>query len=105
MGYLDEIMKPLVLMLPKMSLYVKVKDENKDNKLMSFCINDGKLLEKYKTIRAKIEALIYIKMNAIPVYDDRYIKNKIRTYGDKFYTNFCVLNVMTIFLKLMKINF
>ena len=27
------------------------------------------------------------------LYDDRYIKTKIRTYGDKFYTNFHDLNV------------
>ena len=26
-------------------------------------------------------------------YDDRYIKTKIRTYGDKVYTNLCGLNV------------
>ena len=43
-----------------MSEYVKtfkVKDENNDkrNKLMSFCIYDDKLLEKYKTIWTKIE--------------------------------------------------
>ena len=27
------------------------------------------------------------------VYDDRFIKTKIRTYGGKAYTNFCDLNV------------
>ena len=27
------------------------------------------------------------------MYDDRYIKTKIRTYNDKVYTNFCGLNV------------
>ena len=27
------------------------------------------------------------------MYDDRYIKTKIRTYSDKFYTNFRGLNV------------
>ena len=32
-------------------------------------------------------------MNALPVYYDRYIKTKIRTYGDKVYTNFHDLNV------------
>ena len=31
--------------------------------------------------------------NALPVYDDRYKKIKIRTYGDKVYTNFHVVNV------------
>ena len=28
-----------------------------------------------------------------PVYDDRHIKTKTKTYGDKVYTNFCGLNV------------
>ena len=32
-------------------------------------------------------------MNALPVYDDRYIKTKIRAHGDKVYTNFRGLNV------------
>ena len=32
-------------------------------------------------------------MNALPVYDDRYKEPKIKTYGDKVYTNFCGLNV------------
>ena len=32
-------------------------------------------------------------MNALLVYDDRYIKTKIRTYGNKVYTNFRGLNV------------
>ena len=32
-------------------------------------------------------------MNALPVYDDRYIKTKIKIYGDKAYTNFIGLNV------------
>ena len=29
-----------------------------------------------------------IKLNALPVYDDRYIKTKIRRHGDKVYINF-----------------
>ena len=59
-GYLDNVITSLVLILPKMSRYVKtfkVKDGNKDknSKLMPFRIDDEKLLEKYKTIWAKIE--------------------------------------------------
>ena len=34
-----------------------------------------------------------IELNGLPVYDDRYIKYKITTYGDKIYTNFRDLNV------------
>ena len=53
--YLDEVIRPLALVLPKISEYVKtfkVRDGDKDksNKLMSFCIDDEKLLEKFKTI-------------------------------------------------------
>ena len=48
-GHLDdEVIEPLVLILDKTSGYVKrlkAKDGNKDNKLMSFHIDDEKLLE------------------------------------------------------------
>ena len=54
---------------------------------MSFCIVDEKLLEKYKTIWSKIKDLKNTELNTLPVYDDRYIKTKIRTYGNKVYTN------------------
>ena len=60
---------------------------------MSFPIDDWKLLEKYKTIWTKIDDLKNIDLNALPVYDDRYIKVKIRIFGDKVYTNFYGLNV------------
>ena len=29
-----------------------------------------------------------IELSALPVYDNRHIRSKIRTYGDKVYTNF-----------------
>ena len=47
-GYLHEAIRPLVLIIPKMSVYIKTfkdKDEDKDkNKLLSFRINDKTLL-------------------------------------------------------------
>ena len=59
---LDKVIKPLVLVLPKASEYIKTfkaKDGYKDksNKLMSFDLDEEKLLEKYKTIWTKIENL------------------------------------------------
>ena len=54
-----------------------------------FCIYDEKR-EKYKTILTETED---IELNALPVYDNRCIKTKIKTYRDKVYTNFCGLNV------------
>ena len=68
----------------------KVEDEDKDknNKLMYFHIDHKKLLEKYKSTWTKIEDLKNVELNALPVYHDRYIKTKIRSYGDKVCTNF-----------------
>ena len=57
---------------------------------MSFCMDDEKLLEP---IWIKIEDLSNIELDALPVHDNRYIKTKIRTYGDNIYTNFCCLNL------------
>ena len=34
-----------------------------------------------------------IELNALSVFDNRYIKTKISTYGDKVYINFRDLNV------------
>ena len=54
-GYLDKTIRSLVLIMPKMSGYIKTfkakdGDKDKNNKLMSFRIDDVKLLEKYKPI-------------------------------------------------------
>ena len=80
-GYSDKATRLLALIMPKISWYVKtfkVKDEDKDenNKLISFGIDDEKLLEKYKAIWSKIEDLQDIELNALAVYDDRYKKKQ-----------------------------
>ena len=110
-GYLDKVMRPLLLILPYISGYVKtfnVKDGNKDrnNTFMSFCTDNDKLLENYETIWTKIEDLKIedlkdledlkdwrLELNAFPIYDDWCIKTKIIIYGDKVYTNFCGVNM------------
>ena len=84
-GYLDEVIRPLVLILPKMSGYVKAfkdkgGDKNKTNKLMSLWIHGDNLFKKFKTIWSKIEDLKNIESDASPIYN-RYIKIQIRTYG------------------------
>ena len=79
--YLDKTTRPLVLTMPKMGEYVKTfKVKEEGNKLMRFPIDDEKLLEKYKAIWNKIDDLKNIKLNTLPVYDDRYIKTKIKTW-------------------------
>ena len=86
-------------MMPKISGYakafkVKDGDKGKDNKLISFTtVHDEKLLKRYKAICTKIEDLENIELNSFPVYEDRYIRTKIRAYINEVYTSFHRLNV------------
>ena len=73
-GYLNKAIRPLILIMPKISGYVKtskVKEGDKSKRLMSLHVDDEKLLEKCKAIWTKIEDLINIKLKALPVYDAR----------------------------------
>ena len=91
----EKAIRPLVLIIPKMSGYFKTfKVKERDNKLMSFRMDDEKLLEKYKAIWTKVENFKNVELNALPVYDYRYIKTRKRTYDDNVYTNFRGLNVL-----------
>ena len=72
---------------------------------MSLRIDGDKLLEIYKTIWTKIEDLRIIELNALPVYDDRCIKTKIRTYGDKVYTSFRGLDLPEDGVKIFHTHF
>ena len=73
-GYLNKAIRPLILIMPKISEYVKtskIKEGDKSKRLMSPRVDDEKLLEKCKAIWTKIEDLINIKLKALPVYDAR----------------------------------
>ena len=57
-GYLDQVKRSLVLIMPKMSGYVKTfkvrdGDNDKSNKLVFFHIDDEKLLEMLFGLRLK----------------------------------------------------
>ena len=60
------------------------------NKTRSFKVSDTKLLKKYKKIWEKIGNLLSIEFDSEPVYGDvgKYIKTKIKIYGDRVNTNF-----------------
>ena len=65
----DKAIRSSALIVPKMSGYVKtfkVKgDKDKHNKLMSFCIENEKLLEKNKALWTKTEDSKNIELNAV----------------------------------------
>ena len=67
--------------------YVKYFDSNKT---MSFKVSDNKLLKKYKKIWENVGNLLNIEFDSEPVYGevDKYIKTKIKSYGDRVNTNF-----------------
>ena len=51
-GYLDDVIRPLILVLLKMRRYIKFfkekdRDKNKNAKLMSLHRNDDTIIEKY----------------------------------------------------------
>ena len=83
----DDVIRPLCIILPQMIGYVKHFDSNKK---MSFKVSDNKLLKKYNKIWEKISNLLNIEFDSHPVYDDgdKYIKTKIKIYGDRVNTNF-----------------
>ena len=69
-----------------MNVYAKYFDKN--SKYMNLLVNDKEMLEKYFGIWNKIKGLIKKEFNSEPVYNDKYIKTKIKIYNNKVYKNF-----------------
>ena len=67
-------------MLPKISAYVKMYDGL--IKRIPFLIEDDDLLEKYNTILDKVGSDIK-KNDREPVYNEEYLKTKIKSHGDE----------------------
>ena len=89
-GYLynDHKVKPLHIMLPKTSAYVK--SYYGQTKWMYFLIEDDDLLEKYNTIWDKVSADIKKEFDSekiikIIVYNKNYLKTKIKPHGDEVF--------------------
>ena len=73
--------------LPQMIGYIKCFHSNKT---ISFKVSDKKLLKKFAKIWERVSSLMNIEFDSEPVYgdNDKYIKTKIKSYGDKVNTNF-----------------
>ena len=54
----------------------------------SFLIKDDDVLEKYNEIWNKIKKTLNTKFYSMPVYDEKYIKDKVREFGGVIKTNF-----------------
>ena len=78
----DDVIRPLCIKLPQMVGYVKHFDSKKT---MSFKVSDNKLLKKYTKTWEKVSNLMDKKFDSD---NDKYIKAKMMSYGDKINTNF-----------------
>ena len=86
-GYQEgEIVRPLCIILPQMSEYIKYFKDGHIN--MSFFIKDEEVWEKYEQIWDMIKNKLGIKFHSEPVYDKTYIKAKAREFDGKIKTNF-----------------
>ena len=81
-GYLHDnnIIRPLCIMLPQMSGYIKYFDERGKN--MSSKIEDESVHLKYTEIWNKNKKSLNTNFHSQPIYDDKYIKAKVKTFSD-----------------------
>ena len=86
-GYQEgEIVKPLCIILPQMSGYIKYFENGGKN--MSFLIKDDEVWEKYENIWDVFKTKLSIKFHSKPVYDQKYLKAKVREFDGVIKTNF-----------------
>ena len=69
-----------------MSRYIKYFENGGKN--MSFIIKDDSVLVKYNEIWNKIKKALNIKFHSNFIYDEKYIKSKIREFNGVIKTNF-----------------
>ena len=87
-GYLDDtgsIVTYLCIILPQMSGYFKYFENGRKN--ISSKIDDESVYVKYQ-IWNKIKELLDIKLYSEPIYDDSYIKTKVKIFSDIIKTLF-----------------
>ena len=78
-GYKEgEIIKPLCVVLPQMSGYIKYFENG--GKSMSFVIKDDDVLDKHNESCGRIKGELSIKFRSRPIFDKKYIKAKVREF-------------------------
>ena len=80
------IAKPLCIILPQMSGYIKYFENGGKN--MSFLIKDDEVWDKYDKIWDVIKDKLGIKFHSKPVYEYKYLKAKLINFNGVIKTNF-----------------
>ena len=82
----DEIVKPLCITLPQMNGYIKYFENGGKN--MSFLIKNDEVWQKYEDIWNVIKNKLNIKFHSQPIYENKYLKAKVREFDGDIKTNF-----------------
>ena len=82
----NDVIKPLCVILPQMSRYIKYFDNGGKN--MSFVTDDKKVYEKYDGIWNVVKGLLKLKFTASSIRDDKYILAKLKIFKKKNITTF-----------------
>ena len=82
----SEIVKSLCIILPQMTGYIKYFENGEKN--VSFLIKGDPVLNKYNEIWDKIKEKLSTEFHSESVYDQTYIKAKVREFDGKIKTDF-----------------
>ena len=85
-GHNDNNISPLQLFSPKMTDYLNIFEDG--TRKMSFLTDNNEFLERYTKIWEKRSDLINKTFDSDPVYNNKYINTKIRSYNNDIKTNF-----------------
>ena len=85
-GFQFEIVKPLCIILSQVSGYIKYFEN--DSKNISFMVKDEDVLGKYNETWDKIKNKLNIELHSKPVYEETYVKAKVREFNGVIKTNF-----------------
>ena len=90
----NDVIKPLCVILPQMSRYIKYFDNGGKN--MSFVTDDKEVYEKYNEIWNVVKRLLKLEFTASPIRDDKYISAKLKIFKKKNLTTFNNNNIIPI---------
>ena len=87
-GYLHGggVIKPLCVILTQMSGYIKYFENGAKN--VSFKIEEESVYLKYAEIWNKLKSILNGKLHSQPIYDDKYLKAKVKTFNNTINTLF-----------------
>ena len=103
-GYLhNDVIKPLCVILPQMSGYIKYFDNGGKN--MSFVTGDKKVYEKYDEIWNVVKSLLKLNFAASPIRDDKYISAKLKIFKKRNITTFNNNNIVPMEKKIITFVF